>query len=72
MSGGSGAPRTGYLGEDAAPGGWLGTRDHKRIAVLFLGWSLGVFLLGVIYAVLMKLRAQSGIIDTHTYHQMLT
>lgn len=72
MSGGSGAPRAGYLGEDAVPGGWLGTRDHKRIAVLFLGWSLGVFLLGVIYAVLMKLRAQSGIIDTHTYHQMLT
>ncbi len=72
MSGGSGALNTGYLGESAGLGGWLNTRDHKRIAVLFLGWSLGVFLLGLIYALIMKLRAQSGIIDTHTYHQMLT
>ncbi|HPF69846.1 MAG TPA: cbb3-type cytochrome c oxidase subunit I [Candidatus Krumholzibacteria bacterium] len=72
MSGGSGALNTGYLGGGDGLGGWLGTRDHKRIAVMFLVWSLGVFLLGLIYALIMKLRAQSGIIDTHTYHQMLT
>ena len=72
MSGGTGAPNAGYLGGTAGPGAWLGTRDHKRIAVLFLGWSLGVFVLGLLYAIIMKLRAQSGIIDTHAYHQMLT
>lgn len=72
MSGGTGALNTGYLGGTAGPGAWLGTRDHKRIAVLFLSWSLGVFVLGLLYAIIMKLRAQSGIIDTHAYHQMLT
>lgn len=71
MSHGS-APTGGYLGEDPGSGGWFGTRDHKRIAVLFLGWSLGIFVLGMIYAILMKLRASSGIIDSGTYHTMLT
>ena len=72
MSSGSSALSQGYLAGSPGLGSWLGTRDHKRIALLFLGWSLGVFVLGLIYAIIMKLRAQSGIVDSHTYHQMLT
>ncbi len=72
MSSGTGALTTGYLGGTTGLGAWLGTRDHKRIAILFLGWSMGVFLLGMLYAVIMKLRAQSGLVDTHTYHELLT
>ena len=67
-----GIARRGYLDKDADPGGWLGARDHKRIAIMFLVWGLGLFLLGMLYAVIMKLRAQSGIVDTATYHRMLT
>jgi cytochrome c oxidase subunit 1 len=67
MSHGS-APAGGYLGG----GDWVSPRDHKRIAVMYLVWTLGVFVLGLIYAILMKLRAASGIIDSQTYQQMLT
>jgi len=62
----------GYLGGNDGFRGWFDTRDHKRIGMLFLCWTLGVFLLGALFAVIMKLRASSGLVDTPTYHKMLT
>lgn len=51
---------------------WLATTDHKRIALQFLWWTMGAFLLGAIYAVTLRLRVTSGLVDPHLYRQMLT
>ena len=52
MSDGTRRPDAGYLGGTTGTGAWLGTRDHKKIAIMFLGWTLGVFLLGLLFAVI--------------------
>jgi cytochrome c oxidase subunit 1 len=51
---------------------WLTTTDHKRIALQFLWWTMGAFLLGAIYAIALRLRVTSGLIDPQLYRQMLT
>lgn len=56
----------------AAGAGWLTTTDHKRIALQFLWWTMGTFLLGAIYAITLRLRVTSGLVDPQLYRQMLT
>lgn len=51
---------------------WLVTTDHKRIALQFLWWTIGAFLLGATYAVILRLRVTSGLVEPHLYRQMLT
>ena len=51
---------------------WLTTTDHKRIALQFLWWTCGAFLLGAIYAIILRLRVTSGLVDPELYRQMLT
>lgn len=58
---------------DATGGaGWLTTTDHKRLALQFLWWTMGAFLLGAIYAITLRLRVTSGLVDPLLYRQMLT
>ena len=51
---------------------WLTTTDHKHIALQFLWWTCGAFLLGAIYAIVLRLRVTSGLVDPELYRQMLT
>jgi cytochrome c oxidase subunit 1 len=51
---------------------WLATTDHKRIALQFLWWTCGAFLLGAIYAIILRLRVTSGLVEPALYRQMLT
>ncbi|MBK6733332.1 MAG: cbb3-type cytochrome c oxidase subunit I [bacterium] len=56
----------------ASGANWLTTTDHKRIALQFLWWTCGAFLLGAIYAIILRLRVTSGLVDPGLYRQMLT
>jgi cytochrome c oxidase subunit 1 len=53
-------------------GTWLTTSDHKRVGLQFLYWTLGAFLLGSLYSVILKLRVGSGLVEPALYRQMLT
>ncbi len=37
---------TTYLADGEGLGGWFSTFDHKKIAWMFLGWTMGMFLFG--------------------------
>jgi len=39
----------GYLGEPSGVGAWFTSLDHKRIGMMFLGWTMGALLLGMIF-----------------------
>jgi cytochrome c oxidase subunit 1 len=56
----------------AAGANWLTTTDHKQVALQFLWWTLGAFLLGAIYAVILRMRVTSALVDPALYRQMLT
>ena len=52
---------------------WFATMDPRRISLMFLGWITGMFLLGAIFAVNMKLKAGTGdAVDPAFYHQTMT
>jgi cytochrome c oxidase subunit 1 len=51
---------------------WLTTTDHKHIALQYLWWTCGAFLLGAIYAVILRMRVTSGLVEPELYRQMLT
>ncbi len=49
------------------------TLDHKKIAMMFLGWTMGMFLFGGIFAGYFKFMSYSGKgVDQATLDQMLT
>jgi cytochrome c oxidase subunit 1 len=56
--------------------GWLFTLDHKRIGVMYLVGVLTSFLLGGIFAVLIRIQllhpSGGGIMGPQTYNQMFT
>jgi len=55
---------------------WLLTLDHKRIGVMYLVSILASFLLGGIFALLIRTKlltpGSSGLMDANTYNQMFT
>ena len=51
---------------------WLTTTDHKHIAVQFLWWTCAAFLLGAIYAIVLRMRVTSGLVEPELYRRMLT
>jgi cytochrome c oxidase subunit 1 len=52
---------------------WFSTSDPRRVSLIFLGWISGMFLLGAIFAVNMKLKASTGdAVDPVFYHQTMT
>jgi cytochrome c oxidase subunit I len=64
-----------YLDEPRGLGSWLFTRDHKRIGVMYLVSILAAFLLGGVFALLLRtelLSPAKTIMDAKTYNQMFT
>src|ERR671938_1208053 len=68
-------PRVNYLNKEYGLKSWLLTKDHKRIALLYLGSVTLFFLLGGIYALLIRLELltpQSDLFQANTYNKVFT
>jgi cytochrome c oxidase subunit 1 len=55
--------------------GWLNTRDHKRIGIMFYGAVLAMFVLGGSFALLLRLELLTPdrtIMDANTYNRLFT
>jgi cytochrome c oxidase subunit 1 len=65
-----------YLSHTHGLRSWLLTLDHKRIGVMYLIVILSSFLLGGIFAMLIRTKlltpGNSALMDAHTYDQMFT
>jgi cytochrome c oxidase subunit 1 len=64
-----------YLNADYGWKSWLFTRDHKRIAILYLVSISFFFLIGSVYAGLIRLELltpQSDIVSPSTYNKLFT
>jgi cytochrome c oxidase subunit 1 len=58
-----------------APGSWLNTRDHKRIALLFYGSTILFLMVGGLFALALRtelLTPERTIMDAMTYNRMFT
>src|ERR1035438_9377347 len=67
--------RPNYLNEDFGWKSWLFTTDHKRIAVLYLISISVFFLIGGIFAGLMRtelLTPPGDLFDSDTYNKLFT
>ncbi len=53
-------------------GGWINTSDHKKIGLMFLVWTLGLFLFGALLATFLKLKIWQGGVDLTLLRQMQT
>ncbi|PYS52542.1 MAG: cytochrome c oxidase subunit I, partial [Acidobacteria bacterium] len=68
-------PRVNYLNKEYGIKSWLLTKDHKRIALLYLGSVTLFFLLGGIYAMLIRLELltpQGDLFQSNTYNKVFT
>ena len=66
---------TNYLNNGHTISSWLLTRDHKRIAVLYLVGVIGFFLLGGVYAMLLRmelLTPRGDLFQSDTYNRIFT
>ncbi len=64
-----------YLAYETTLGSWLFTRDHKRIALLYLLSITAFFLIGGTAAILMRLELLSPspyLVTTETYNRLFT
>ena len=64
-----------YLNAEYGLKSWLLTRDHKRIALLYLGSISFFFLIGGIYAMLIRLELltpQGDLLQSTTYNKVFT
>ncbi|HVP69099.1 MAG TPA: cbb3-type cytochrome c oxidase subunit I [Anaeromyxobacteraceae bacterium] len=64
-----------YLNAEAGIRSWLTTRDHKRIAVMYLGLVVAAFALGGFFALLIRVELLTPgptIMDAMTYNRMFT
>src|ERR1700761_1559702 len=64
-----------YLGGETTLASWFFTRDHKRIALLYLLSITGFFLVGGIAAILMRLELLSPtpyLVTSETYNRLFT
>src|SRR4051812_40716626 len=64
-----------YLTADAGVMSWLNTRDHKRIALMFLAGVLINLLLGGLFALALRLELLTPgptIVDALTYNRFFT
>ncbi len=67
--------RSTYLSVDRTVKGWLLTRDHKRIGVMFLIATSVMFLLGGAFALVMRLELLGpnvDLVDEATYNRLFT
>ena len=68
-------PRTHYANAEYGLKSWLLTTDHKRIALLFLGCISAFFLIGGIFAVLIRLELLTppgDLVGADTYNKLFT
>jgi cytochrome c oxidase subunit 1 len=64
-----------YLNEDYGFFSWLLTRDHKRIAILYLLSVSGMFVLGGFFAMMMRLELltpEGDLLTSDTYNKFFT
>jgi cytochrome c oxidase subunit 1 len=64
-----------YLNAEHTLASWLLTTDHKRIGILYLFSVTGFFLLGAIFALLMRLNLltpQGALVKAETYNTLFT
>src|SRR2546423_1864550 len=69
------APRTNYLNAEHGLKSWLLTKDHKRIALLYLGAISFFFFIGSLYAMAIRLELltpQGDLTQSSTYNKMFT
>jgi cytochrome c oxidase subunit 1 len=69
------ATRPNYLGWISTVKSWMLTRDHKRIAILYMVSITGFFLIGAIAALLMRielLTPQGDLVGAETYNRLFT
>ena len=67
--------RVNYLNAEYGLKSWLLTRDHKRIALLYLGSISFFFIIGGIYAMLIRLELltpQGDLLQSTTYNKVFT
>jgi cytochrome c oxidase subunit 1 len=68
-------PRVNYLNATYGLKSWLLTRDHKRIALLYLGSVTVFFFLGGLFAVLIRLELLTpagDLVQSETYNKLFT
>jgi cytochrome c oxidase subunit 1 len=68
-------PQTSYLTETRGLKSWLLTRDHKRIAILYLIGIAAAFFMGGIFALLIRLellKPGGQLMSSDTYNQVFT
>ena len=68
-------PRTNYLNAEYGLKSWLLTRDHKRIALLYLGAVSFFFFIGSLYAMAIRLELltpQGDFMQSSTYNKTFT
>jgi cytochrome c oxidase subunit I len=68
-------PRTNYLNADYGIRSWLLTTDHKRIGLLYLGSITVMFLIGGIFALLIRLELltpAADLVSADTYNKLFT
>src|SRR5262245_39364003 len=69
------APKTHYLNVDYGVRSWLLTTDHKRIALLYLVSITLMFVVGGVFAVLIRLELltpQADLVSSDTYNALFT
>ncbi|MGD9563634.1 MAG: cbb3-type cytochrome c oxidase subunit I [Pyrinomonadaceae bacterium] len=74
-SGFSDKPKLNYLTNGTTLKSWLLTKDHKRIAIMYLISVSAFFLMGGIYAATMRLELltpASDLLETGTYNKVFT
>jgi cytochrome c oxidase subunit 1 len=67
--------RVNYLNKDYGLKSWLLTKDHKRIALLYLASVTLFFIMGGIYALLIRLELltpQGDLFQSNTYNKVFT
>src|SRR6202171_5045876 len=68
-------PRTNYLNAEYGVKSWLLTRDHKRIALLYLFGISFFFFIGSLYAMMIRLELltpQGDLMQASTYNKTFT
>src|SRR5207253_4996934 len=68
-------PRTNYLNAEYGLKSWLLTKDHKRIALLYLGAISFFFFIGSLYAMAIRLELltpQGDLMQSSTYNKTFT
>jgi len=68
-------PRTNYLNAEYGLKSWLLTKDHKRIALMYLGAVTFFFFIGSLYAMAIRLELltpQGDLMQSSTYNKTFT